>query len=449
MNEEKDIVSTEHPLYKATKNARTYWNDVMAGTLTLRAKHEVYMPKFPAELSAAYEIRHKQATFFNMTEKTRNVMVGLTFQAPITLEGDTPQAIKQLWENYDNQGTHGDVYWRQVFEMSFAGCAGVSIDSPGGILAASDGDVRAMNLRPYAIAYSADNIINWRHRINPISQAKELEMVVLKEITNERKGKFVSKPVTRYRVFNLVDGGVGWELWRQPEEENGVKPDPVSEGGGFIQGLTQIPFAVVGELGANPPLLDIAIKNIEHFQTYSDYKNLIHKSCSPMAIAKGLNKPASGETMVVSPDRLTEVSEEGDFFWAEVAGTGLEMVRQSLLDNREEIALMGLSLLADKTAKVDVTATEALLNSIGETAELRVLARNCQDSIELSNGHIAEYMGLPRPKGGSVIMGTAWNIAEKEKEEERKRTGIEFETNISKTKAEANAIGTRNGVNTR
>lgn len=413
-----DAVNRTHPDYDATSQARRIWNDTIRGTLAIRNRQ--YLPQFPAELDTSHEYRIKTSTLFNMTEKTRNVMAGLVFQNPITLRPDVPGEIVTLWENFDNQGNHGDVFWRSVFEAAFSGWGAVLIDSPAMQVFSLEEEL-SLQIRPYAIAYHADHVINWRHRVNSVSKAKELELIVFKEITNELKAgaRFETEVKTRYRMFELIGSAVSWELWEEQRKERTNEIEIVLIQSGLLERATRIPVSIVGNLGDAPPLIDIALKNIEHFQTYSDYKNLIHKSCRPMPIGKGLILSPDGErTIVISPDRLTETSENGDFSWAEVEGKSLEVVRQSLLDNREEIALMGLSLLADKTAKVDITATEALLNNIGETAELRVMARSTQDAIELSFENLAENLGLGRENGGSIIMGTAWDAAKMKEDQE-------------------------------
>jgi hypothetical protein len=153
--------------------------------------------------------------------------------------------------------------------------------------------------------------------------------------------------------------------------------------------------------------LDIALKNIEHFQTYSDYKSLIHKTCVPIPVGKGL-ETAGDERIVVGGSTMVQTSATGGFGFAEVSGSSLNVVRQTLQDNREEAALMGLSILTGQP-QVMMTATEILLNSISETAELRVFARSLQDAIELCLGHTAEYLMLPRDAGGSINLRTAWS----------------------------------------
>jgi hypothetical protein len=114
------------------------------------------------------------------------------------------------------------------------------------------------------------------------------------------------------------------------------------------------------------------------------------------------------DRIVVGGSTMIQTSADGGFGFAEVGGSSLNVTRQSLQDNRDDIAMMGLSLLADKTARVDLTATEALLNNVAETSELRMFARQLQDAIELALGFTAEYLGLTKVEGGSITLGTQW-----------------------------------------
>jgi hypothetical protein len=408
-NEQSDTVAALHPDYAKAQRERQIWQDVAdGGTLVLREKCKTYLPQFPREKDPSYKYRCDTATLFNLPRKTRDVMTGLVFQDAITLGEDVAPEIVELWENIDNQGTHGDVFCRERFKASFEGFAAVLVDSPNTDAQTLE-DERSMGLRPYWIGYAADQIVNWRYRINPASKAKELEMIVLKEVTLEPKGRFRHESVTRYRAFYLDGFMVTWELWR--DKGNSVKTEDryTLEATGSLPELSQIPVGVIGCLGERPPFNDIALKTVEHFQTYSDYKSIIHKTCVPFPVRKGFNGDGNADAV---NDEIIDVPVDGDFGFAEVTGASIEAVRNSLIDIREDVSLMGLSILADKTAKVDMTATEALLNNIGETAEIRVMARALQDCIELCLGFTAEYLGMDKDKGGSVTLGTSWNKAE-------------------------------------
>ncbi len=405
---EKDEVGAVHPEYWHIAKKREVYQDVAEGTLKLRAKRKQYLPPFPAETNEDYNFRANTATLFNLTAKTRNMMTGLVFKDPITLSADVSEEIVPLWENIDNAGTHGDVFSQHLFMSSFEGYSAILVDAPA-VSVNSREEQLALGLRPYWVQYKADDIWNWQYQINPVSKSKELTMIVLREVTNESTGEFTSGQVVRFRVFRLDNGLVTWALFRE-ERKSKDKVEYILEGEGSMPQLSMIPVAIVGDLGADPFLLDVSLKNLEHFQTYSDYKSLIHKTCVPIPVGKGMQ--FEEQNVVIGGSTLIQTSPDGDFGFSEVGGSSLNVTRQSLQDNRDDIAMMGLSLLADKTARVDITATEALLNNVAETSELRMFARQLQDAIELALGHTAEYLGLPRDAGGSVVLGTTWNASD-------------------------------------
>lgn len=411
MAEMKDEVGAVHPRYWELRSKREIYRDVIEGTLRLREKRKTYLPQFPAETEEDYKARCDSATLFNLTLKTRNTMSGLVFKDPIKLGADVDEQIVALWENIDNAGNHGDVFCQMVFTDSFEGYSAILVDAPT-VRAESREEQIRLGLRPYWVHYPANSIWNWRYEVNEVSKANELTMIVLREESAIPVGEFVSEPAVYYRVFKKDDGLVTFTLYREIRTESG-KVEYVIEQEGSLPQLSQIPVAIVWHLGADPLLLDIAIKNVEHFQTYSDYKSLVHKTCVPIPVGKGVEMSGGGK-IVVGGSTMVQTSPDGNFGFAEVEGSSLNLIRQSLQDMRDDIALMGLSLLADKTARVDLTATEALLNNVAETSELRMFARSMQDAIEMALGFTAEYLLLPKEAGGSIEMGTQWATQEDE-----------------------------------
>ncbi|HXG83185.1 MAG TPA: DUF4055 domain-containing protein [Pyrinomonadaceae bacterium] len=421
MKQQEDIVSVRHPDYDAQSQQRVIFKDVCAGTLALRAKGRAYLRKFPAELPESYADRLQASTLHNLTEKTVQVMTGLVFQSEIQLGADVPADITTIAENIDNRGNHLNIFAREVFQKSFQGHSVILVDAPDFTKARSLEDERRLKLRPYWIHYEADQVINWQTRVNPVSKSTELSLIVLKEVTRERAGRFAVGEVTRYRALFLTDAGtVGWELWREIPKAAGLnnKFELVSEGSGEIQKLLQIPVAVIygkkrGELESSPALLDLALANLRHYNKQSNYDNLLALACIPVPFTKGMESVDADEKLAFGADILMKLSENGDFGWASVDSGAFESLRLDLKDLEDQMATLGLSMLADENASVDVTATEALLNSIGETAELRVMAESLKDALELALGFTAEYMGMGADAGGSIELGTAWENAER------------------------------------
>ncbi|MGI8542036.1 MAG: DUF4055 domain-containing protein [Aridibacter sp.] len=418
--EQKDLVNAKHPDYDVLYNKRKIYKDVFAGTLRLRKAEQTYLRKFPAELPASYADRLNSSTLFNMTEKTANIMTGLVFQNEIELQPDVPGVIKALTENIDNQGNHLNVFARECFLRSFEGLSLILVDAPDSANIESLEDERRLELRPYWIRYDADDIINWKTRVNPISKSTEISLIVLRETKQEKNGMFLTKDVTRYRVLYLDDNNdVAWQVWREDKANiNSKEVTLTKESFGIIEKVSRIPIAVIygqktGILKGDPPLLDLAMTNLRHYNKQSNYDNLLSLACIPVLYAKGM-EAKKDNVIAFGSDILVHLSADGELGWALVDGGAFASLQTDLKDIENQMALLGLSLLADKTTGVDLTATEALLNSIAETAELRVMASSLSDALETCLDYTAEYLGLGRANGGGIKLGTAWSKIEME-----------------------------------
>lgn len=405
MSEQKDVVSTEHPLFIDSQKARTTWRDVIAGTERMREKGKTYLPKFPQESDASYEVRRSQATLQNITGKTLESFVGLVFQQDITLGDDVSSEFESLSENIDNKGNHLNVFAREIFEASFDGWAAILVDSP--TARATDlGEQKSLGLRPYWVGYHADDVINWDYEINPTSKRRELSLIVFREVISRKKGVFIRENVTQYRVFLKNGMRVEWQLWEEQEAQKGSKDKTyVQIGFGVIANQSQIPVAVIGELGDRPPLMDLCYKNIEHYQDYSDYRSLKHKTAVPLFYTVNLD----GEPNAVGGDIWFKCNEGGSIGWAVTDSKALDSHVHGLETVKKEMAQLGLAMLAGQATQGDVTATETMLDSIQETSALQVRATQLKDALELAMGFTAQYMGKGEDQGGSIELGANWN----------------------------------------
>lgn len=408
---EQAKVDTRHPEYEKLQAKREVVADLRGGTSALREKGRKYLPQFPAEQDAVYDVRVSTATLFNVYSKTEKTMSGLVFKGePDTSKLNIDAAIL---ENFDNKGTPFTEFARDVFAKAFDGAVAILVDAPNppeGVETLED--VNRLGIRPYAVIYPQSEVINWRYEVNPISKATELTLIVLHEETNEPNGDFGWAEVERYRVFrkDLATGVVSWELWR--EDENKADNDPnkfILEGGPGVLPLTQIPVAIMGDLCNEPPMLDLALLNIKHFQKESNFDNLEWLAAVPMPFAKGRD---TKNPVIVAPDAFLDLPADGDCGWMQIDSEGFASLRESLSMLVDQMSLLGLSMLADKAAKVDLTATEALLKNIGETAELRIMAQELKDALEEACMFMGQYLGQGADNAGEITLNTAWAQAE-------------------------------------
>ncbi len=386
--------------------------DTCAGTLELRKQKAKYLPIEPAEDGRDFSIRTSRAIFFNAVERTLHGLVGMVFRKEPKFGEDVPEFIRGregsegnregLAENIDNAGTHWTVFAKEVFTDAVRdGHAFIYVDMPPALPEGSTlADERAARRRPYWVSYCVDQAVNWR--VQSYNGQTRLTQITFKERSYEPDGIYGEKEVIRYRV--LSPGS--WELWREVKEGNNQDQYILEQSG--LSSLSEIPVAVVysrklGHLISKPPLLDLALINICHYQKYSDYSTYLHISSRPVLWFRG--RTVDKKIEVIGPYTAFDVdAQNGLVDFAETTGAALGAARQDLMDLQEQMAMLGLSIVASKEP-TPKTATEEVLDVVRESSDLVTAARSLKDALELALLFTAQYLDPNATTGGSVELG--------------------------------------------
>lgn len=427
----EDKANNLHPKYDALSRLRVLTCDVRGGTSKLRDKKTTYLPMYPGESQSEYDARLKSSTAFNMLAKTEAVVAGLVFEGEIDVS-KVHSRIQPLLDNIDNRGNNFSVFARDVFQRAMDGCCIIFADSPP-TKANDAGEEKALGLRPYLVAYDANCAVNWRWQVNAVSKRLELALLVLKEVSAEPAGRFVTKDVTRYRVLYLDQGIVRWELWRA-KDGDGKELEPVPEDQGVFNGFTEIPVAIVGDLEAEPKLLDVAHLVIKHYQKESSF-DIIEYLSVPTFYTKGYE---GEDALHLGAASHVKLPIDGEVGFAQIDSAGHDSLKDSLTKIQQQIRILGSSVLADKTAQVEVTATETVLDNVAETAEIRVWSEQLKDALERALQFMGQYAGLGEDQAGTIELGTAWALAEKKAIEDRELKLKGEQAMIAATAAKAN-----------
>jgi uncharacterized protein DUF4055 len=400
-------------------------DDLSAGARALREKGAKYLPVEPAEdRGKDYPIRLSRALLFNAFERTLNGLVGMVFRKEPKLGTDVPEIIRgreaaekqsklEGWaENIDLQGAAWTVFAKEVFTDAMKlGHAFIYVDMPpklppGATLA----DEQAAGRRPYWVSYTAKQALNWRSapemRTVTLSNGatilvptgrRILQQITFEACGYEPDGEYGEKEVKRYRV--LKPGF--WELYRETKTETGT--DYVLEAAGESS-LSEIPVAVIygrktGYFISKPPLLDLALINIGHYQKYSDYSEGL-RMCIPQLCFKGID--ANQSIQVIGHHTFHVVRPEGDVWFAEPTGAGLEPQRQDLQDLEAQMARLGLAIMAPNSPSPEKTATEVFANHVETDSDLATAARSLKDGLEQALKFTAQYGDPKAVSGGSV-----------------------------------------------
>lgn len=399
-------------------DAIEYVRDVSEGTLHLRSLGIKYLPREEAETDRAYKIRLSRAVLVNFYARALHSLVGLVFRNEPKLCEDVPEIMRgkeevaavpatattpavaaqpevegQL-EDCDLAGTHFCVFAKELFVDAMRdGHAFLLTEMPPALPEGSTrADEKALNRRPYFVKYKADQALNWR-----LNEYGQLEQITFEECSMEPDGEFGEKKVTRYRV--LRPGS--WQLFQKLTVDG--KDVILMESDG-VTSLSEIPVSVAygrrcHPLVSKPPLLDLAIVNIAHFNESSDVAIYRHLVGRPVWWAAG--RDTSKKAPVLSPYTIIDVKDGGSVGVAESTGAALGDARTALKDMEEHMGLLGLQMLNQQTPQK--TATEERGDQVRELSELATAAQSLHDCLEQGLKYWAQYLKLP--SGGSIELG--------------------------------------------
>jgi uncharacterized protein DUF4055 len=426
------IEEKNKPNYKCKDHQDMAWDweiveDLSKGTRHLRSLGSKYLPVEPAEDRAKdYPVRLSRALLFNAFERTLNGLVGMVFRKEPKLGADVPEVVRgreaaegrsklEGWaENIDLKGAAWSVFAKEVFTDAMKlGHAFIYVDMPPKLPpGATRADELAAGVRPYWVGYRASDAVNWRSametRVVALSNGATilvptgrqiLQQITFEECSYEPDGEYGEKEVKRYRV--LRPGF--WELYRKTETETETGTDYILEAAGESS-LSEIPVAVIygrktGHLVSKPPLLDLALINLGHYQKYSDYSEGL-RMCIPQLCAKGVDVNHKFE--VIGHNSFHIVRPDGDIWFAEPTGAGLEPQRLDLQDLEAQMARLGLAIMAPNAPRPEKTATEVFANHVETDSDLATAARSLKDGLELSLKFTTQYENPKATSGGSV-----------------------------------------------
>lgn len=415
VDEHKNTPDFTNAAHNSMCAAWTLWADVLGGQDAIKAKGETYLPKEPGEDDQDYKRRLARSIFFEDPRDCTINLGGMVFRKSPTLGDDVPELLKQLWENIDNAGTHGDVFLQRVFEDGFYGHSFIVVERPP-----QDPEVRtaadeiATGSRSYWCMRQAKDAVNFRPLV--MRGKTEISQISFKECTKERDGRFGEKEVVRYRVYLLDDlGNAQWEVWIETDKTNadGKKETILEDSGPILtkrgKPLKRLPIAVhygerEGFLESRPPLKGIADISVSIYQKYSDLSNIQHYTCVPILAIIGDDDQKN--TLVIGGNRAIFLPLGADAKFVQVDGKSIEHLEKDLENLQKRLVAKGLDFVNDDHY-VPPTATEVILSYTERTSKLAKMVRSLGDATELALDITAEMEGLDQ--GGSITIGVDEN----------------------------------------
>lgn len=383
---------------------------LVGGTKAMRAAGQLYLPKEPAEKDDAYASRLARSTLFNAFGKTVADMTGKVFDKPIVLKKDVPAELVTFAEDIDLTGRHLNVFARDTFDDAMqSGIGYILTDMPQRPkdMPNTKAAERAAGIRPYLVYIPIERLLGWKSKV--VDGVETLTQVRIAETVSEPDGEFHEKEVNQVRVIDADQvTPARWRTFRKAESgDNAGKWVEHLKGDYSLKKITLTPFYTdrTGFMRGKPPLEKLAEKNVEHWQSSSDQRNILHVARVPILFYAGC---AENDELTIGVNSAVRNSNpEAKLTFVEHTGKAIESGDKDLKNLEFQMQAMGLQLLVDKPGQ---TATGEQRDNSKENSPLAMMARALGDALEISLGFMAEYMGLGEGKGGEVDVNTDYGI---------------------------------------
>ncbi|MCP4261534.1 MAG: DUF4055 domain-containing protein [Planctomycetes bacterium] len=367
-----DNISKPTAAYTALTDKCTLPIALMGGTAAMQDAGETYLPREvvindlgqeEGESSTAYAKRLDRTILFNAYRDAIQTLRGKIFSKPIILSEDSPDALKEFAGDVDGNGKSLTRFSFDLFEDCLnTGLSYILIDFP----TITDTDTRSkaddteQGIRPYFVHLKAADVLD-----PPLPDGKLPHAVRVYSSETVMDDNWEETTVERIRVLRA-------DTFEVYQKNSDGEYRLIDEG---VNTLGLIPLVPVFTDQTGPPLIDLAYKNLEHWQSSSDQRHILHVARVPILFGKGWLESSSA--IEVGPNRLiTNQSEQASLEFVEHSGAAIDAGRQDLVDIEQAMEVLSLKPMMPRSGTATATATaidtaqaDSLLQAWGNNLE--------------------------------------------------------------------------------
>lgn len=400
-------ISTPNLDYNDMVEAWDINDALMGGTLEMRRQGKIYLPKWPNEDPDSYKERLKTATLLPAYEEAIKQNIGRVFAEPTILSENTPQKIQDLAPDIDMEGNRLDVWAQQFFSIGFQyGLVHALVDFPkvDQESVKTKADEQAAGSRPYATMLNPRQVIGWKSKV--VGGKVVLTDLRIRETIIVDGDDYGQTKVEQIR--HIMPGKV--EIHRRNKGENGESLWTLHEEWKTSRNditLVTLYTKRTGFMRGSPPLLNLALLNIKHWQSQSEQDNILHVARVPLLVAYGL---ADGESLTIGSSTATRFDDRDrhGLEYVEHTGAAIGAGKISLEDLENQMRQAGAKLLrAENTSTKSVDQTNE--ERMQENSPLYTMASSLEDALDNILQIMAEWIG--ESEGGNVDVRTELDVS--------------------------------------
>lgn len=389
-------VNTQHPEYALARDVWLTTRAASAGQEAVKRGRTKYLPGFVPEDEDRYNQYIKRAYFMGVTGRTKDSLIGMIFRKPPTY--DLPSQLEAILDNIDGAGQSLEQVSKEASgNILEAGRHVFLVDYPLAPDGMDSETERRMGLQPTIASYPAESLINWR--FEGVEGKQKLTLAVLAEYVQvDEADEFSHETEAVYRVLRLREGVYTQQVYGEGGQPITEEYSPRMAGGATFD---HIPLHIAGSQNNKPdvdmpPLYDLAILNIAHYQTTADHREnlFIHGQ-----VTLGITSDMSWEQFQeANPNGVSVGARKGHFLgstgsFQTATAPESSSLRVALQDLESEMTMIGARLI-QRGGQAE-TAEAARINASAESSTLDTMTNNLSEALEAALEDVALFLGAP------------------------------------------------------
>lgn len=384
-------------------------HDLRGGTKKMRERATKWLPREEAESQPSYDARVSRSFLYGALTDTIVKLKSKPFSRPVDVKAEDKldEMLQLISDDADNARSSLTAFASTLFEDALAhGLTHLMVDFPATGGTQSLADERERQIHPYFVHVKAESLIGWQSETDPSTGREVLTQVRIKSKKTESDGDFGQVDVEYVNVWTATDVTT--------YKQDPTSKDYVAVGGPRAHSFGSIPiftlyFKQTGFMTAEPPLEDLAWLNLEHWQSSSEQRNVLHVARVPILYERGAGQAmgANGKTqgagpVVISTSRVRQTSkspQEADLGWVEIQGASIGAGAQDLEKIEERMQVLGMQPLIETTAK---TATEVGVGEARTHSSIKAWCSALNDALFEGYYMAAKWIGSKLPDDFAV-----------------------------------------------
>jgi hypothetical protein len=388
-NDDPNLPSYCCDQYRKHKPALDLIADVFCGDV------KRHLPQWSREPKAAYDARVKRTLFHNVFKPIVSGFPG--FLSHLSNKESLYEKLLECENNIDLQGNSLESFqWQVDLAVLRDGCVGVIVDMPS---VESEGDEERPSddvMRAYLVMVDRRDILSWEESVDDGNSC--FERVTIRRCIERPVGLYGSEQITTFKSL-FDDGSYRTEVICLVQTGRGEECISVviELGQSTLQEVPLIVYSAtdINPLCAEPPLLNLAEKNLSHYNLWSEMRDIIHKLNIPVLVRKGAinSNQDTPPPITIGSNTAIDLVKDGDAFFISPNDAVLTTDRAELDSLMEAMIEDSLRFLSGSSG-TQKTATETLLSSSQIRATMSGIARLKVSYLQTVNKKWARYYGV-------------------------------------------------------